>query len=522
MSHGKVWLVGAGPGDPGLLTVKGLRALERADVIVADRLGARAVLDGLAAEGVALTTDIVDVGKRPGHHAVPQDAINALLVQLAQDGKTVVRLKGGDPYVFGRGGEELEACQRAGVDAEIVPGITSAISVPALAGIPLTHRGLATAFTVVTGHDQIATLSGGRDHTVVLLMGVGTLANSALILARGERGADCPVAVVEDGYGPRERVTFGTLATIAALAAERGIRSPAVVVIGDVVRVSPQTPAELAISGPRRLPRTFRASRRGALPKGIPAVTDLNLRVAIVGAGPAGIYAGNILANTVREAGGRRRDRPVRVAPRTVRPHPLRRRARPPAHQGHRQLAPRDARRAERRGRRPLDPLHRQRRGGPRHLAGRSARALRRRDPRHRRDPRRRARASPASICPARSAPPTSSPGSTATPTSRATGRSTAREVAVIGNGNVALDVARVLAKHAVDLRPTEIADNVLAGLEASAVTDVHVFGRRGPADIKFTPIELRELGEVPDVDIVVHDEDFGRRPGAHRPPTIS
>ena len=133
-------------------------------------------------------------------------------------------------------------------NVEVVPGITSAISVPAIAGIPLTHRGLATAFTVVTGHDQIEALSGGRDHTVVLLMGVGTLAHSAITLARGLRGADCPVAVVEDGFGARQRVTVGTLDTIAAQAAERGIRSPAVVVVGDVVRLSPYCPAELAVS----------------------------------------------------------------------------------------------------------------------------------------------------------------------------------------------------------------------------------------------------------------------------------
>ncbi|MCH6230417.1 uroporphyrinogen-III C-methyltransferase [Microbacterium sp. CFH 31415] len=245
-STGKVWLVGAGPGDAELLTVKGLRALERADVIVADRLGARGVLDGLAAEGVVLTPEVVDVGKLPGHHAVPQDAINALLIQLARDGKRVVRLKGGDPYVFGRGGEELAACREAGIEVEVVPGITSAISVPALAGIPLTHRGLATAFTVATGHDQIRELGGGCDHTVVLLMGIGTLAHSALILARGDRGAGCPVAVVEDGYGPGQRVTIGTLATIAAQAAARGVRSPAVVVVGDVVRLSPCAPDAIA------------------------------------------------------------------------------------------------------------------------------------------------------------------------------------------------------------------------------------------------------------------------------------
>jgi uroporphyrin-III C-methyltransferase/precorrin-2 dehydrogenase/sirohydrochlorin ferrochelatase/uroporphyrin-III C-methyltransferase len=243
---GKVWLVGAGPGDAGLLTLKGLRALEAADVIVADRLGARSVLDGLAADGVELKADVVDVGKLPGHHAVPQDAINALLVQLARDGKTVVRLKGGDPYVFGRGGEELAHCREAGVEVEVVSGVTSAISVPALAGIPLTHRGVATAFTVVTGHDQIRELGGGRDHTVVLLMGVGTLAHAALTLARGERGADCPVAIVEDGFGAGQRGTVGTLGSIAQQAAQRGVRSPAVVVVGDVVAISPYAPALLA------------------------------------------------------------------------------------------------------------------------------------------------------------------------------------------------------------------------------------------------------------------------------------
>jgi siroheme synthase len=126
----------------------------------------------------------------------------------------------------------------------VVSGVTSAISVPAIAGIPLTHRGLATAFTVVTGHDQITELGGGRDHTVVLLMGVGTLAHAAMTLARGDRGASCPVAIIEDGFGDGQRVTVGTLETIAHQAAARGVRSPAVVVVGDVVRLSPYAPAE--------------------------------------------------------------------------------------------------------------------------------------------------------------------------------------------------------------------------------------------------------------------------------------
>jgi uroporphyrin-III C-methyltransferase len=238
---GRVTLVGAGPGSADLLTVRGLRALERADVIVADRLGARAVLEELD-----LGTPVIDVGKLPGHHAVPQERINALLVELALEGKRVVRLKGGDPYIFGRGSEELSACRDAGIPVEVVPGITSAISVPAIAGIPLTHRGLATAFTVVSGHDQLGEVGGGRDHTVVLLMGVGTLGHSAHMLARGARGAHCPVAIVEDGYGEHQRVTIGTLDTIVAQAAQRRVRNPAVIVVGDVVTLSPYTPEELS------------------------------------------------------------------------------------------------------------------------------------------------------------------------------------------------------------------------------------------------------------------------------------
>lgn len=245
MTAGEVALVGAGPGDAGLLTRAGLRALERADVIVADRLGARAVLAQLAEEGIVLTAEVVDVGKLPGHHRVPQDAINALLVEEARAGRRVVRLKGGDPFVFGRGREEQLFCEAAGVPVRVIPGVTSAVSVPAVAGIPLTHRDVAASFTVVSAHDQIDRLPGGRDHTVVLLMGVNTLGHSAHVLASGPRGADCPVAIVEDGYGERERVTIGTLGTIAAQAAERRVRSPAVVVIGDVVRLSPhaETPA---------------------------------------------------------------------------------------------------------------------------------------------------------------------------------------------------------------------------------------------------------------------------------------
>lgn len=250
VAPGTVLLVGAGPGDLGLLTLKGLRALESAEVIVADRLGARSVIAQLEAErGKALDARIIDVGKLPGHHPVTQSEINAILVAEAQAGHRVVRLKGGDPFVFGRGGEEIAHCARAGVDVQVVPGVTSANSVPAVAGIPLTHRGLATAYTVVTGHDQLRHLGGGRDHTVVLLMGIGTLVHSAHILGAGERGSDCPVAIIEDGYGPGQRVTIGTLGTIAIQAAKRGVTSPAVVVAGDVVRLSPYAAGAFETAG---------------------------------------------------------------------------------------------------------------------------------------------------------------------------------------------------------------------------------------------------------------------------------
>ncbi|MBO0980259.1 uroporphyrinogen-III C-methyltransferase [Microbacterium sp. SD291] len=244
---GHVTLVGAGPGDAGLLTLRGLRALQQADVIVADRLGARQVLQQLADEGVRLDAEVIDVGKLPGHHPVTQDGINELLVRLAREGRNVVRLKGGDPFVFGRGREEQLFCEAAGVGVDVVPGVTSAVSVPAVAGIPLTHRGVAASFSIVSAHDQIEpggplSLSRG-DHTVVLLMGVNTLGHSAQILAAGARGADCPVAIIEDGFGEHQRVTIGTLGTIAHLAASRRVRSPAVIVIGDVVSLSPHAPA---------------------------------------------------------------------------------------------------------------------------------------------------------------------------------------------------------------------------------------------------------------------------------------
>lgn len=231
---GWVALVGGGPGDEGLVTQRAYHLLSTADVVVADRLGPRSLLDRLPE-----TVRVIDVGKTPGHHPVPQHEINQILVEEAHAGHGVVRLKGGDPYVLGRGAEERLACEQAGVDVEVVPGITSAIAVPAAAGIPITHRGVSRGFTVVTGHDQLGDLPAGTDHTLVVLMGVTTLSSTAAGLITNGRDARCPVAVIERGCTPEQRVTVGDLSTIADRARERGVTSPAVIVIGDVVILSP-------------------------------------------------------------------------------------------------------------------------------------------------------------------------------------------------------------------------------------------------------------------------------------------
>jgi uroporphyrin-III C-methyltransferase/precorrin-2 dehydrogenase/sirohydrochlorin ferrochelatase len=236
-THGRrgwVALVGGGPGADGLLTARGHELLASADVVVLDRLAPRGVVDRLPA-----SVRVIDVGKTPGHHPVPQSRINDVLVEEAQRGLGVVRLKGGDPYVLGRGGEERAACEAAGVPVEVVPGVTSAVSVPAAAGIPVTHRGVARGFTVVTGHDDVPALPTGGDHTLILLMGVTTLPRSMDLLVAHGRSPDCPVAVVERGFAPDQRVTVGTVATIAGRAAQVGVEAPAVVVVGDVVRLAP-------------------------------------------------------------------------------------------------------------------------------------------------------------------------------------------------------------------------------------------------------------------------------------------
>lgn len=232
-ASGRVLLVGGGPGAPDLVTVRARQALAMADVVVTDRLGPTMLLDTLPS-GV----EVIDVGKAPGHHPVPQEEINRLLVEHALRGRTVVRLKGGDPFLYGRGGEEQAACAEHGVAVEVVPGVSGALSAPTMAGIPVTHRGVASAVHVEHGHGSLGTAAVGTvlsgTGTLVVLMGVTHLGRHAAQLL--EAGADptTPVAVVESASLPNERVTRATLAGIGAEAVAAGVRSPAVLVVGAV------------------------------------------------------------------------------------------------------------------------------------------------------------------------------------------------------------------------------------------------------------------------------------------------
>jgi len=232
---GTVHLVGGGPGHDELITVRGRRLLATADVVVVDRLAPRGLLERLSPD-----VEVIDCGKTPGHHQLTQDQINAVIVERALAGLDIVRLKGGDPFVLGRGGEEALACHAAGVPVDVVPGVTSAVSVPAAAGIPVTHRGITSSFALVSAHDGVEPIErAAREHpattTLVLLMGVRLLRGSAEALVASGRAATTPVAIVERGWTPTQRTTVGTLADIADLAETRGVESPAVVVVGDVV-----------------------------------------------------------------------------------------------------------------------------------------------------------------------------------------------------------------------------------------------------------------------------------------------
>lgn len=233
---GIVYLVGAGPGDPDLITVRGLRCLQRAEVLVHDRLVAPELLDEAPTSALR-----IDVGKEAGHHRCAQEEINALLVRHAQAGRIVVRLKGGDPFVFGRGGEEALACAAAGVAWEVIPGVTSATSVPARAGIPVTHRGIATSFAVVTGHclgdDRVDWEALARIDTLLILMGLSRLPEVAGLLKAHGRDASTPAAIISRGTLPDERVVVTTLGGLADAVAREGLATPALVVVGEVVRL---------------------------------------------------------------------------------------------------------------------------------------------------------------------------------------------------------------------------------------------------------------------------------------------
>ncbi len=240
-SVGKVYLAGAGLGDPELMTRKVERILKEADVILYDNL----VGDEIKEELRRMKAELIYVGKRGGHHTYSQDEINRMLVEYAKQGKKVVRLKGGDPFLFGRGGEEAQTLVEMGIEVEVIPGITSALAVPALAGIPVTHRDLSSCVTFVTGHEAeekdetainwsaLSELGG----TIVILMGVKNLKTNIERLLDAGMDPETPVAIIENGATPEQRVTTGYLKNIVSIAKKERVKPPAVIVIGDVVRL---------------------------------------------------------------------------------------------------------------------------------------------------------------------------------------------------------------------------------------------------------------------------------------------
>lgn len=239
-SLGRVYLVGAGPGDPGLMTVRGMDVIRRCDVIVYDRLANPVLLHAARPD-----CEKIYVGKQPDHHTYKQEEINALLVKLALEGKVVTRLKGGDPNVFGRVGEEAAELAHHGIKFEIVPGITSAISVPAYAGIPVTHRDVNTSFTVVTGHERPEKLESSIDwanlpkgsETLLFLMGVARLSIIVSNLIKHGRPSCTPIALVRMGTRPEQETLVGTLETIVAQVEQANFQAPAVIIVGEVVNL---------------------------------------------------------------------------------------------------------------------------------------------------------------------------------------------------------------------------------------------------------------------------------------------
>jgi uroporphyrin-III C-methyltransferase len=244
--NGKVYLVGSGPGGEGLLTKRARMVIDAADVVLYDQLPGEEILASLPARA-----EKIDCGKYGGKHTLEQGEIEDLIVDRAQRGMNVIRLKGGDPFLFGRGGEELEAVRNAGIPVEMVPGVSSALAVPASVGIPLTHRNYASQVTILTGNEdptkpepaldwQLLAKSRG---TIVILMGVANLGKIADALIRNGKSGSTMVAIIERGLRKDRRVTTGSLATIADAAGKKGVKPPAVIVIGDVVKMyNPDNP----------------------------------------------------------------------------------------------------------------------------------------------------------------------------------------------------------------------------------------------------------------------------------------
>ena len=240
-SRAGVAIIGGGPGDPGLITVRGRQLLAEADVVLTDRLAPRSLLDELPAD-----VEIIDVSKIPYGRAMAQEQINATLIERARAGHFVARLKGGDPFVFGRGAEEVLACLRAGVPVTVVPGVTSAVGVPTSAWLPVTHRGVAQEFHVVSVHvppgDERSTVDwerlGGSPGTLVLLMAVQRIGAVVAELLRHGRSPDTPVSVIADGTMPTQRTINSTLEQVEGMVTQQGIRPPAIVVVGDVVGIA--------------------------------------------------------------------------------------------------------------------------------------------------------------------------------------------------------------------------------------------------------------------------------------------